>query len=844
MSFKDCLQGKINDKLITKGEADKILASYDALVKKYVQSMGSLDAANKAAADVAHLETKRLLEKKRNLIKAAQYRVGVVNELNAKVGLPPLEATGKGKPGGVPPDYKKGSFSRAVRDFYETVMHRADTINESNLKYLDAYVEKFRSKLAGTVQEVDNIIPVVRAAFGDAVGDGDASAMGMGLRKSFDLAAKRFRAAGGVMGEISNYFPQRHNIDLVKGSSFEEWSAALYARLDIDKMIDWETGLPFTEQRLMKAMRDDFDNIVSDGRADQWKALQKGKLKVHKGADIAERRQASRFYRFKSSDDFLEYNRQFGVGDAGLFDLTMEYFRGISRDTALLEKMGPKADGLAGHLDDRIAALDGGSNFTTGMYNVLNGSTDTSRGESWWSNMIRGTGNLVRSAVLGGASISALGDAYFIRLSAKMNGLPEMETMGHYLALLNPADPSHRELARQLGFVADWANAQVLGDMRMTGMSGGDVPSSPADFLKPSGMSATKKYRSATAWMASFTNKASGLSRMTSAGKDAVSLALSSTLAKVRSLEFGALDKDLAGSMEAHGITADDWNIIRLAAPSRHNGMQFIRGEDILRMGSVEPKIRIELANKLDDWHSAVRTKAVNEPSLKTRAITTGAAFGGDASTDSLLRNITSSATMFLSFPITVTQNFVAPAFMKDTHMGRVQAISSLLLFTTMLGAVAIQAKEVSQGRTVRPVDNPKFWMAAALQGGGLGPVGDFLFSDTNRFGRKDVMAFPGPVGGLISDAKALSVGNVQKLITGQETSFLKDSFNLVKRNTPAHTLWYARLAFDRLFFDQLEHLIDPEYYQHRTRAERKRLEEQGNSFWWRPGEALPNVGR
>ncbi len=48
-------------------------------------------------------------------------------------------------------------------------------------------------------------------------------------------------------------------------------------------------------------------------------------------------------------------------------------------------------------------------------------------------------------------------------------------------------------------------------------------------------------------------------------------------------------------------------------------------------------------------------------------------------------------------------------------------------------------------------------------------------------------------------------------------------------------SLWYARLAFERLIFDQFEAAIDPNAAKSFRRIEQGARRDYGQHFWWRP---------
>jgi hypothetical protein len=162
-----------------------------------------------------------------------------------------------------------------------------------------------------------------------------------------------------------------------------------------------------------------------------------------------------------------------------------------------------------------------------------------------------------------------------------------------------------------------------------------------------------------------------------------------------------------------------------------------------------------------------------------------------------------------------------------------------LLTSTTILGALSLQTKDIAAGREPRPMDNKEFFMAALVQGGGLGIFGDYLFSDVNRFGGGVVSSAFGPTGQLADDFIKLVVGNAQQAISGEETNILGESVNFVERYTP--DLWQTHLLKNAMF-DQIEMLADPDAQRKYNRMMRKRQREYQQDYWWKPGEPLPEA--
>ena len=121
---------------------------------------------------------------------------------------------------------------------------------------------------------------------------------------------------------------------------------------------------------------------------------------------------------------------------------------------------------------------------------------------------------------------------------------------------------------------------------------------------------------------------------------------------------------------------------------------------------------------------------AVPSPDARVRAITT-AGQGRATVAGQGIRTIM----MLKSFPITIALTHLHRAAFQATAGQKLQYLGLMMTTTTVLGALALQAKDIAAGREPRPMDNKEFFAAAVAQGGGIGIFGDYLFSDVNRFG-------------------------------------------------------------------------------------------------------------
>jgi hypothetical protein len=149
-----------------------------------------------------------------------------------------------------------------------------------------------------------------------------------------------------------------------------------------------------------------------------------------------------------------------------------------------------------------------------------------------------------------------------------------------------------------------------------------------------------------------------------------------------------------------------------------------------------------------------------------------------------------------------------------------------------------MQAKEVMKGREPRPASAETF-VAAALQGGGLGIYGDFLFGQANRFGGGFLGTVAGPGISTIGEAVDLFSRTRDIVLTG-EGDARGDAIRLIKSNMPFANLFYTQQALDYMIWYQLQETINPGYLQ---RMEQRVKRDNDQEFWVRPSSVVATGG-
>jgi hypothetical protein len=164
----------------------------------------------------------------------------------------------------------------------------------------------------------------------------------------------------------------------------------------------------------------------------------------------------------------------------------------------------------------------------------------------------------------------------------------------------------------------------------------------------------------------------------------------------------------------------------------------------------------------------------------------------------------------------------------------------------TGLGFLIQQGNDILAGREPRDPSDPNAWKEAMIKGAALGIFSEPLVYGGNAEGRDVFYEMMGP---LVDQAAsgwttgAAAVDEIGSWISGEEkqTNVGRESIKLLKKVMPFSTLFYTRLATDRLIYDNLQRMVDGEADEAFERRQQFYEENKKQGFWWGPGDAAPN---
>lgn len=820
MTVANCILDLRAQGVIDAERAQTYLDLYEDLRASRAGGMGEAAAAASASADTVKALDFDLLRKKRLVTMQAMAQKQIQMEMD-----------GAGGRGGTPADVALAKFSgRESALGVSSLEDRMESIRQTAWGQLRTLMEGFDRLPFVGIREPSGLVDVGRVAFGETVDNASAGEMGKAWMAAAEYLRQRFNTAGGMIGKRADWgLPTRWDMLKVRMFDYATFRADVVPRLDLERMIDDRTGLPFTESGLETAFRDMHEAVRTGGASRHTPGSFKGR------GQLANQRTEGRFLVFKSFDDWQAMQAKYGTvtTPADIFNAMMGHVDGMAHDIAALEILGPNPEATIRWMQDMIEAdvrrgplagkafeaadalgMSVGAQIDN-MWGVFTGSVNVPVNANVAA-AFSGTRAVLTSAMLGSAALSASSDVAFAKSTRLFNGLPQTGMIRDLLRMMAPlAAPERKALARDTGLLARHAANQMASLWRYTEEA--NVPG----FAQR---------------LAGGILDISLLSRWTEMGRAVMGLEIQRHLAREASKSFAALDPPFRAMLERYGLGEQQWDVVRATALTRADGIDFITPNALEARTDLERGLGDELGTKLREMMSREMRHAVPEATLAARAV-----MRGDRQAGTVVNELINSAFQFKAFPISVLMMHGGRALAKRPEMPRWKVAAHLMAMTAGFGALSQQMYEIVNGRDPRPMDDPRFWMQALQRGGGAGIYGDLLFADQTRGGATTAQLVAGPLVGTADRAMKATVGNAQKAIQGKETSAGKDMVNLLKSITPGSNLWYTRAATDRLIWGELQEMVDPGRADDVRRTVRAARKNFGQDYFWQPDEALPD---
>lgn len=840
MSFKDCVTRAIENGELDPERGGRALVAYDESIDPNVKKLGEVAGDVKTARQVFDAMQFQKQEKKR--VAALMVEIGRKRQIEMK-------------------SFKDANGQTDLAGGYRAFRERHNNANYSNYSaihdevnarvnsMMNEVLTQFRLTTTGDARNTAGFRKVIHEMFGDIdTGDAQAKNMAKAISEALEYTRQRRNAAGGRTPKKRGYgAPQRHDRQALKNAKKQPWIDFILPKLDPEKMINPDTGLPIKPSELEKALKGIYEEITEGTLTRESPDIFLGRKSE------ANKRLDHRFLAFKSSKEWIEYTERFGDGDP--FSQIMSHLDGMARDIGMMETFGPNPVAMRAFLEERVMkwakalsargierkGIVGSDDWESHAKHIIKQSQrmdDLFTGVSnapvneFHANTFAFLQSGHVAAVLGSAFLSSVSDIATTFLTAGAADLPMFKILkntANNFAGLNRVD--RIRLSARLGLILDNQNAVANGQMRYVG-----------EVMGPQIM------RRVAHTVLNF----SLLSPWTKSWRWGFGQTFLGELHDATKKSWEELLPGQRATMERYGINQNDWINIRETKPydasidfnnmKSSEGTKFFDIRGLSERSDLSRTFARDLANKMSRMVTGETEFAIPTATLRGRAILTRGTKPGTPE-GSFWRSVATYKLYTASLMLTHMQR----AFNQETPLKRTKEFAKLFLATTATGALALQLKDISKGKDPRQmfdengIPDKKFLGAAITQGGGLGIFGDLFFADHTRFGGGKLDTFLGPIWGLGEDAYKFTVVNVQELIAGKDPKVGREFTNLIKRYTPGQSLWYSRLALERLIFDQIQEELDPKASKSFATRERNMRRDYDQEFWWRPGRTAPS---
>lgn len=685
-----------------------------------------------------------------------------------------------------------------------------------------------RNKITGRPNDKAQLRNIVRELHGEASGDPAAKAMAETARQFMEEMRLMFNEAGGIIGKIENWgLPHNHNRLAIRKAGPERWTREIEPRIAWERVEDPLTGRTMegaTPEMKASFLREVYDNIVFG------KSAREAVYGRPQGEALYKRHAERRVLHFQTADDWIDYNRQFGTGDP--FQSMMGHVHRMARDIVLMREFGPnpglgvdykrqawekKARDLG---DEKMAdAVRGDSGRAQRIFRVLNGgSIPDSAQQEWWASFMSSTRHVLTSAFLDRAIIASVSDLNSMRLAASAVGMNPANMIQRHMDLL--VNSASREEMRRAGWVAE-----ALAD----------AGAALARFQQEYPASEIAEILSSTSM------RLQGLSHWTDMARVAFQAEFAGLMAGQAGKSLDQVDEPLKGFLVKAGITPDEWENLTRADHifTAGNGATFASPMWWREVTDMDPAAADALFFKIQGLIEEQMEFAVPTRSVLAQGYVDPAAY--DLPPGSLAYEMMKSGLMFKSFTMTFTINQFRRTMSQQGAAGKIGYFMNLAAGATVLGALSLQIAELFKGNDPRPMDNSDFFFQSALKGGGFAILGDIIAQGESSWGGGFASYVAGPIPQAAGDIYTLTFQNARQFAMGEDTNFAMELARMGRRYTPMGQTPAVGPAVDRLFWDQLAILLDPEAANALAQANTRRQNLYGNEAFWLPGQALPS---
>ena len=649
---------------------------------------------------------------------------------------------------------------------------------------------------------------------------------------------------GAWIGNLRGWmYRQAHDMDKLRSAGIAKWSDFVDARLDWDRITEQlgvEDPAKFDRAEFLRAAFHDLSN------GDHFKPASLFEIRPSVGpGNMAKKVSQSRTLHWKDANSATAYLREFGPANGSLAETVLNDFRGSARAAGLMKVLGPNYEGnlqaILDHVGETLKGTPAGDKWSSQASEVMDllhhvdGSLSIPH--NWLGAKIgAGMRNWQSMAKLGAAVVSQVSDipVYAAAISHRFDvsifdGLRDAVSG----MLQGRPDDERREILSDCGHFFESVISQSAARFDPA-----DVPGKMAKHMER-----FFKWGGITWWAETLRSSAV--------------LTMARRLGDYHGRSFGALPAATRDMLSLYRIDEARWGLLRMAATREVDGKVYLTPEGLRAIPEAALADHLQaigreaspaaVSNLRADLTDAYRSLLLDqsqyaalEPDARTRAFLLRGSRPGTVGGEILL-----AFAQFKSFPVVYAQRVLGRevygrgydsvgAWVKSKDTKAYMAMFNLIWTMTAAGYVSSSVKDLLKIRTPRPLDDPRTWMAAFMQGGALGIYGDYLFGSSNRLGGGIIGSIAGPVPGSIAQGYELYQKARDFSIEAamgedpQPADVAASALNLTLQNTPYLNLHLLRPALNAALIWSLQERLNPGYLQ---RSKRNLKRNQGSSY-------------
>ena len=861
-----------------KDEAEEVIGLLEERLAKRVENALAheyVDIAKLAKNIVRQAKINAVIAKKARILNATAY-INIMRKI--KAGDNPTQALSSIMVGSAS-ILEGGKNSVDARQQAIMVQYQGELLASLSAKNLE---EAFQSKhleplifsalFDGKKFDEKNLIPGQEVA-----GAREAREIADIIKKIQNRMRKRKNMHGAVIGELENFaVRQSHDPILMRAGAKtaqqmakakQDWVAYMLAENVLSERT-FDNKPAFIERGGKKIaysradfLGDMFDNLVTGNhqkvsslKGDDGVAVDMGKAFTGP-ANLAKKESASRVIHFKDGASAHAYMKKYSrmslaqavtsgvdhdaqtIAMLEVFGTNPEaMFSRVMSDMLQLAKTDPvKYEGIKQRrLNNEFAEISGATR-ARGAGRPLIGGADFAGIASGWR-------MLQYMAKLGMATISSFGD--IATKASFINSHTDRGIFGSYAKTLGDlfnryGSKEQKQIAYLLGVGVDGTNADIHARMGSQDSMPGMIGKAQTLYFRLNGMS----------WW-------------NNAQKAGLAKILAADLAMNKNKSFDQLDISTSNSLLSYDITASDWDILRQVDTKLVDGNDYITAsalndldDSVFEAGALAKanatrkrkikkpteamvqKFKDDLATKYNTFLTDSADTAIPTPGARERAIMNQGTQRG-----TILGEVIRSFMQLKGFPITYITKGAMSQYYAKKHAGKSGAvgIAQMVVGTTMMGYISVAMKDILKGREPRDVFSEDTYLdlgtlqKAAVQGGGLGIYGDFIFGEYNKYGQTLLQTVAGPTFGTIDDIARIYGSAREAVMTGETDALTKNASRFAINNTPGLNLFYAKAAMDYFLIFGLLEASNPGYLR---RMERRMKRENEQQYYFPPSQ-------